>query len=244
MANFCSKCGKPVEPNVAFCSSCGANIESPDTGNNNNVPNNAQNQPKKSGFSCLNVGCGLFLCLFFISCLATIGNNEESGKQSSTTSSNKANTTTSSKANYEQIALDDLLLDIDNMPEGKRIITSGYATKAMGEDDCIDLHVSNDSVGKSLYVDIKKCSREIRKQFLKEGIFDNRSALKVKGEIKRGAFVGNYLEAVEAVVDTGREVEDMMWKASGYKSQQDFNKRMDKGKKLLEELDKQFGEIK
>ena len=218
MANFCPKCGKPVDPNVAFCSNCGANIESPEVGNNTESNNAQQKQPKKFGFGCFKVGCGLFLCFFVLSCLANMGkerqnqpnntpsqvsqkmpNNSNSSTQKSQQNvSNNSNTSSVAKNNYEDIKLDDLLLDIDSMSEGKKISTSGYATKGMGEDDCIDLYVTNDSIGKSLYVDIKKCSRDIRKKFLKEEVLDDRIFLKVKGQIKNGTFVGNYLEADEA----------------------------------------------
>lgn len=46
MANFCSKCGKPVNSEAFFCSNCGANLQSFEVNNsvdNDNTDNNSQN---------------------------------------------------------------------------------------------------------------------------------------------------------------------------------------------------------
>ncbi len=128
---------------------------------------------------------------------------DEAKKIASKNNSKQSQNSISPKTNKPELPItdiEDLLLDLDSMSEGKIIITAGYAQKSLGEDDCIDLFPTSRSGSKSLYVDIKKCSREIRKIFLREGVFDNRQYMIIKGQIKRGTFVGNYLEADEAVL--------------------------------------------
>lgn len=128
---------------------------------------------------------------------------DEAQKIASKNNSKQSQNSISPKTDKPELPItdiEDLLLDLDNMSEGKIIITAGYAQKSLGEDDCIDLYPTSRSGSKSLYVDIKKCSREIRKIFLREGVFDKRQYMIIKGQIKCGNFVGNYLEADEAVL--------------------------------------------
>ena len=199
MANFCSKCGKPVNSDAAFCSNCGANLQTVEVNNavnNNNSQNSSNNES------------------------LTTKNSESNQVTTTTVVQDTVNNTVfeqptnnQTETKYEEIELPNLLEKLEKIEVGKNFKIKGYAFENPNEVDVINLYSDNKGnlVFKDcLIVDLNSLSEEIRKDICirlkiakwSKGLFQpGYLDITVEGQVKEGKFTGNYLEADECYYD-------------------------------------------
>ena len=210
MANFCSKCGKPVNAEAAFCSNCGANlqpVESNNSASNDNKQNNDNNDDLTS-------------------------NNTNQETTPTNVQDNSSNTITElaennqSNPEYQQIELSELLKNLDKTFIGKKIRTTGYAHNyerqgydviglfpdkkgsLIRDNLCIDFRGLSEDVRKDVAVRLQIASCHFKAIYLD---------FTVEGQIKDGGILyGLYLEVDDVYYDKSQTVkisEKSRWKA-------------------------------
>ncbi len=181
MANFCSKCGKPVNTEAAFCSNCGANLQYFEVNNtvyNDSVQNNGSNDNLSSNNTTSNQ-------------VINSTNNSDS-KQSVNCQNNSI---------YQQISLTALLTNLKEIPIGTKIRTGGYAKKNWGG-IILDISLYADlkqleQDGDYLFVDLNHISGKTRRK-LSDSISKVTGEyldITVEGQIQKNLITGKYLEA-------------------------------------------------
>ena len=193
MANFCSKCGKPVNPDAAFCSVCGANLQTVEvnnTVNSDNKQNNDDNSNQETN--------------------PAIVHNSFNNTASEKAGNNQPN------PEYQQIELSELLKNLDKTFIGKNVRTRGYAHN-YGQNiyDVIGLYPDKKGIltRDNLCIDFNALSEEVRKDITVRLQITNCHFKAmyldfiVEGQIKDGGIMrGLYLEVDDVSYDKSQTV--------------------------------------